>query len=282
MGLTVTDWEPANDIEQAMFDAASENDRQGYFQLFAVADLFLPQMTGGGAGPQQFVTFSMLDQTFLPVFTSWQALASQFRGAVDGYTITNYAELSRKWPHPDWRLAINPGTPLDAYLTVESVADAAVGDVEVPTLTEVAQAAQEDEEIEQRLRERQAAGNYSDDPAEALSAAAEAADAYGYIEQLLEALVLVPTNRPVEAEAILEPGFPWHPAAEGKVIEVFTTREAFARVHADTVPAVEVAMPFVLAMWPEGFGLSVNPGGDDGIELPPEQVILLLAFSSEE
>jgi len=281
MGQVVTDWEPANDIEQAMFDAASENDRQGYFQLFAVADLFLPQMTGDGTGPQRFVTFSMLDETFLPVFTSWQALATQFRGAVDGYTITNYAELSRKWPDPEWRLAINPGTPLDAYLNVGGVADAAVGDVEVPTLTEVAQAAQEDEEIEQRLRERHAAGDYPDDPAEALTAAAEARDAYGYIDQLLEALVLVPTNRLVEADAILEPGFPWRPAAQGKVIELFTTREAFARVHADTVPAVEVAMPFVLAMWPEGYGLSVNPGGDDGIELPPEQVILLLTFSSE-
>jgi len=86
----------------------------------------------------------------------------------------------------------------------------------------------------------------------------------------------------VEAEAILEPGFPWRPAAEGKVIEVFTAREAFARVHPDTVPAVEARMPFVLAMWPEGYGLSVNPGGDDGLELPPEQVILLLAVSAEE
>jgi len=45
--------------------------------------------------------------------------------------------------------------------------------------------------------------------------------------------VLVPTNRPIEAEAILEPGFPWRPAAEGKVIELFTTREAFARVEPD-------------------------------------------------
>jgi SseB protein N-terminal domain len=279
----MTQWEPANDVEQAMLDAARADDRQGFFQLVAVADLFLPQQTGDPRGRQRFVTFGMLGQTFLPVFTSWQALAAQFRGAVDGYTITNYAELSRKWPNPAWRLAINPGTPLDAYLTVQSVADAAVGDVEVPTLPEMARAAQEDEAIERRLRERQAAGDYPDDPAEALAAAAEAADAYGYVDRLLDAMVLVPTSRPVEADAILEAGFPWRPSADGAAIEVFTTREAFARVHADTVPAVEVAMPFALAMWPEGYGLSVNPGGDDGIDLPPEQVILLLlAVSSEE
>lgn len=275
--MTGPEWEPSNDIEHALLDAARQDDRQSYFQLIAVADLFLPQIAGDARDRQRFFTVELFDRTFLPVFTSWQLLAAQLPGMVNGYTITNYAELARKWPDPAWQLAINLGSPLDAYLSVEDVAAAAVGDQGVPTLTELYGAAEESEQTERRLREREAAGDYPDDPAEALAAAAAAGDAYGYVKHLLNTVVLVPTGRPVAAEAIVEDGFPWRPAAEGTAIEVFTTREAFGRVHSADVPWVAVAMPFVVAMWPQGYGLSVDPGGAGGVELAPEQVPWLLS-----
>jgi hypothetical protein len=276
--VTEPRWEPSNDLERALLEAALADDRASYFRLVAVADLYLPQLSGEEAAGQRFVTVRLFEHTFLPVFTSWQALGEQFRGVADAYTVTNYAELSRKWPDPRWRLAINPGTPLDAYLPVEGVADAAVGDVEMPTLREMYAVAEEDDETEERLRERRAAASYSDDPAVALTQAAEAGDAYGYVEQLLRSVVLVPTSRPADADTIVEPEFPWLPAARGKTIDVFTSRAAFARVYADSQPAVEVEMPFALVGWPEGYGLAVNPGSDDGIDFDPEQVLLLFAL----
>ncbi|MFC4145216.1 SseB family protein [Micromonospora mangrovi] len=272
------DWQPANDVEQAMLLAAGEDDRQAYFQLVAVADLFLPQIAGDDPAGQRFLTVHAFDEVFLPVFTSVPALAAQFGGAVNGYTVTNYAELRRKWPDPQWRLAVNPGTPVDAYLSIEAVEEAAVGDVTVPTLAELATAAEEDEQAEAELRAVQAAGNYPDDPAAALLAAARAGDAYGYLERLLDAVVLIPTTRPVEAEQILEPGFPWLPGP-GQVIEVFTTAEALARSHPEPPPTVEVALPFALAVWPSGHGLSVNPGGADGIEVGADEVLFLLTLT---
>jgi hypothetical protein len=275
----VRDWQPANDVEQAMLLAAGEDDRQAYFQLVAVADLFLPQIAGDDSAAQRFLTVHAFDEVFLPVFTSVQALAGQFGGAVNGYTVTNYAELRRKWPDPQWRLAINPGTPVDAYLSIEGVEEAAVGDVTVPTLAELATAAEEDETVEAELRALQAAGDYpDDDPAAALLAAAAAGDVYGYLERLLDAIVLIPTTRPVEAEEILEPGFPWLPGP-GQVIEVFTTAEALTRSHPEPPPTVEVALPFALAVWPSGYGLSVNPGGDDGIEVGADEVLFLLTLT---
>ena len=48
------------------------------------------------------------------------------------------------------------------------------------------------------------------------------------------------------------------------------------------MPVVEVALAFALAMWPEGCGLTVNPGGDDGIELAADQVLWLLGFTPSE
>lgn len=275
----MSDWQPVNEVERAMLLAAGEDDRQSYFQLVALADLFLPQIAGDDSPEQRFLTVHAFDEVFLPVFTSVQALARQFAGAVNGYTMTNYSELRRKWPDPQWRLAINPGTPIDAYLSVENVERAAVGDLAVPTLAELAEAAEQDETDEQELRALQAAGDYpEDDPAAALAAAARAGDVYGYLDRLLDSLVLIPTTRHAAAEEILEPGFPWMTGPD-QMIEVFTTPEALARTQSGPVPAVEVALPFALAAWPEGYGLSVDPGGDTAIKVAAEDVLVLLTLT---
>ena len=89
-----------------------------------------------------------------------------------------------------------------------------------------------------------------------------------------------PGIRPVEPEAILEPDFPWRPGEDG-TIEVFTNDEAFARTHREPVPSVLVALPFALAVWPQGHGITVNPGGPDSITLAAEEVPWLLTFSPE-
>lgn len=272
-------WEPANDVERALLEAAGSDDRQSYFQLIAVADLFLPQLTGDASTEQRFVTVHALDQVFLPVFTSVEALAGQFGHAIDGYTITNYPELRRKWPDPQWRLAINPGTPVDAYLSVDSLAEAAMGDVTVPTMAELYAASEQEAQEDARLRALRDAGDYPDEPEQALIAAARAGDVYGYLERLLDGNVLLPTTRPVPAESILDDGFPWR-LGPGPTIEVFTGPAAFARSHTEPVPHVEVALAFALAMWPEGYGITVNPGGDDSIELPADQILWLLGFTS--
>lgn len=276
------DWRPVNEVEQAMLLAASEDDRQAYFQLVAVVDLFLPQIAGDESAEQRFLTVHAFDQVFLPVFTSVEALAGQFSGAVNGYTITNYGELRRKWPDLEWRLAINPGTPIDAYLSIESVEGAAVGDVAVPTLAELTTAAEEDAAVEQELRALYEAGDYpEDDPGAALLAAARAGDVYGYLDRLLDTLLLIPTTRPAEAEEILEPGFPWL-IGRDQMIEVFTSAAALARRHPEPVPVVEVSMPFALAMWPDGYGLSVDPGSDNGITVAAEEVLVLLSLNPSD
>jgi hypothetical protein len=271
----VSAWQPANETEQALLRAAADDDRRGYFQLLAAADLFLPQVVGDVPGEQRFLTVQAFDETMLPVFTSVQALAGQLGGAVDGYSVTNYAELRRKWPDPRWRLAVNPGTPVDAYLAIDGVADAAVGDAIVPTMAELILAAADEQERDQRLAQRHAAADHPADPQAGLLAAARAADVYGYVDRLLDAVVHIPTTRPAEPEEILEPGFPWRPV-DGQAIEVFTSEAALRRAHPAPVPTVAVGLPFALACWPDGHGLSVNPGGDDGIELAADQVVWLL------
>jgi hypothetical protein len=275
----VNGWQPANEAERALLLAAGADDRQAYFQIVAVADLFLPQVTGDPSADQRFLTVHAFDQVFLPVFTSVEALAAQFGHAVDGYTVTTYAELRRKWPDPQWRLAVNPGTPVDAYLAIEGVEDAATGDVTVPTMAELYDASAQEAEEDARLRALQAAADYPDDPEQALAAAARAGDVYGYLERLLDGTVLIPTTRPAAAEEILDDGFPWRLGGDA-MIEAFTGPAALARSHPDPVPHVEVSLAFALAVWPEGYGLRIDPGGATEIQLPADQVLWLLGFTS--
>lgn len=277
-------WQPSNDVERAMLAAAATDDRLEYFRIVAIADLYLPQLASDPVGEQRFVTVQAFGHTLLPVFTSVPALVAQMGSLVDGYTVTSYAELRRKWPDPAWRLAVNPGTPLDAYVSVEAIAAAAVGDVDVPTMTELVVEAADAEARHERLaalHAERAAQGIPESVGAALHAAAAAGDVYGYVSLLLDTVVLLPTAAPVEsAEAILEPGFPWRPTGppDRPVIEVFTSAEAMSRATAPPAWHVAVALPFALAVWPEGHGLSVD--GDDGVTLPAEQVPWLLAWNA--
>ncbi|GLW32369.1 SseB family protein [Actinoplanes regularis] len=276
------EWAPSNEVERAMALAAVADERQTYFQLVAVADLFLPQLTGDRSGRQRFLTVHAFDHVFLPVFSSVESLARQFGHAIDGYVVTTYAELRRKWPNPEWRLAINPGTPIDAYLPVEDLAGAAVGDRVVPTLAELVETSVEEDLQEARLRALHEAGDYpDDDPMTAMSAAADAGDVYGFMERLLDAVVLVPTTRPAQAEELVDAGFPWRYAPEHR-IEVFTSPASLAASHPDQVPYVEAGFSFVLACWPEGWSLAVDPDGDNPLEFGAEQVPWLLTFGPPE
>ncbi|WIM97999.1 SseB family protein [Actinoplanes oblitus] len=275
------DWTPANDVENALVAALVADDRQSFFQLLSVADLFLPQLTRDPSAAQRFLTVHAFEHVLLPVFTSVRALAAQFGHAIDGYTVTNYAELRRKWPHPEWRLAIDPGTPLAVFLPVEDLAEAAVGDLRVPSLAEVAAEAAEDLGAEDDMWARhQAAGDYPQDDAAAMRLAARAGDVYGYLDRLLDSTVLIPTTRPAEPEEIAEPGFPWAPAPD-RMIEVFTSAESLAASHPEPTVVTEVPFALALAVWPEDHGVAVDPDGDSGFRVAADDVPVLLAFEPE-
>jgi hypothetical protein len=264
-------WEPANDTERAMVRAAQASDQRAFFQTLAAADLVLPRFTqDDDHDGQRFVTAGLFGQTFLVVFTSVEAMAARLPGLADGYALTGYAELSQKWPHPEWRLAVNPGTPLEAYVPIDAIAAAASGDLVVATAAEL-------------VAEAEAAVTTPPDVDAELTEAAAAGDVNRYAAALLDAVVLIPTGHQVADPAeILEPGFPWRRTGppDQPMIEAFTSPEILDRAYPDGTPNVPVALPFALAVWPDGCGLSVNPGEPSGIELPSDQVQWLLLWES--
>jgi hypothetical protein len=271
-------WQPANEAELAMARAADAGDQSAFFRVLAAAPLYLPQPVDEEPGPQRFLTTSLFGQTFLPVFTSLAALEAEAGELVNGYATTSYAELSRAWPDPQWRLAVNPGTHIDAYLPIDTVRDAAAGDQHLPDALDIVLDS--------------AVGGDVDDGTEpgldvdaGLLAAASTGDVDAYVEILLHALVLVPTAREVtDAGELLDPGFAWAPVVRGDepAIEVFTSDAALAAAHPQRPPTISAAVPFVLACWPEGHALEVNPGGPSNVRLPSDLVRWLLAWNEGE
>ena len=276
-------WEPANETERALAKALTDGDQQAFFGIIAAAELYLPQVGQEETGEQTFITAELFGQTVLVVYTSLEGLTASVAGVADAYTVTTYPELLERWPQPQWRLAVNPGYPIDAYLPVEEVGAAAKGDVKLPTAAEVIVAGfAEDEQATQVF-----------DTDTVLRDAAERNDPGTYIDTLLDSTVVVPTAHAVEdPEQLLDQQDWWRPAGteQEPVLEVFTSEEAFfaAFPMARTDPATgwvhSVTMPFVLLLgvWPEGTALAVNPRTDFGIELPAQDVQALLLWEPED
>lgn len=265
-------WQPANATERAMVEAASVGDRREFFRIIAGAELVLPRVADDGEG-QRFLTASVLGETYLLVYTSVAEMVARLPQGIGGYSMTTYAELRSRWPSPDVRLAVNAGSPLEAYVAIDAIEDAAAGDLVLPTMAELVEEA----------GAAQAGPSTVEEVEAALAGAAAAGDVDRYLRVLLDVTVLLPTERVVaDPEEILEPDFPWLRSGppEQPVIEVFTSQSMLERAHQGGLAAVTVALPFALAMWPAECGISINPGDPAGVELPADQVPWLLLWGS--
>ncbi|WP_194904668.1 SseB family protein [Catenulispora rubra] len=269
-GRPADSWKPANAVEESMARAAAAGDSAAYFRLVESATLYLPgSIADRQAGMQRFATRVIFGHTYVLAFTSVDGLMAHVAEFADASVATSYEELRRHWPDPGWRLAVNPGTPVDAYVRLESVAEAARGAVHVTTVK--ALAAQADADLS-------GSGEAPHELEAALAEAIRTADVDAYVHRLLGALVLVPTTAPVDGPArILEAEFPWRITGgpESPGIEVFTSRAAFTRAFPQPVPYVVAAFRFVLTAWPEGCGLAVDPDSPSGISLSPEILQML-------
>ncbi|MEV7225651.1 SseB family protein [Polymorphospora sp. NPDC051019] len=305
----MTGWQPANDSEREMARALAADDRAGFFRIVAETTLYLPQSATARdePGAQTFVTADLFGQTFLPVFTSMEAMLPQVTGIADAYTVTDYAELREKWPSPAWRLAVNPGTPLDAYVAVETVEEAAAVRATVPDAAEALQGvAEEDALAEMDDADRVSAERHLDTPDGLLAdfgaatagtpgpapdtdallrAAAGRGDAVAFIAALLDAMVHLPTTGPVDDPArVVDADFPWRVVGhDGEpAIEVFTSERLMTAAHPARPPYLTVTLVSLLTVWPEEHLLLVNPGTDLSVTVPADQVPAMLLFPDQD
>lgn len=266
-GRVATGWQPANETERALARAVAAGDRAGFFRILGSAELYLPQLSNQSGGERQaLLTTELFGHTMLPVYTSPAGVAT----VAGAYTVTSCAELRQKWPRPEWRLAVNPGLPIDAYLPVEAVAAAGRGEVDVVTAAEA---------VVDGIAADPTGG--PPDPAESLRDAARRGDADEYAGHLLDSTVVVLTAGEVEApESVLqESGIPWRVSGDPPTIEVFTSQELFDVAYPDPPPSVMMPFTLLLSRWPDGHALAVDPGTGQAVTLPPGDVLLLLLWT---
>lgn len=128
--MTAPRWYPANTTEREMAWALSGGNVRRYFRAFQAADIYLPYRIARD-DPEDWepVTRQMLGYTVMPVCTSDESMTDALYEDVDGHIVIGYQQLLGVWPEPQWRLAINPGLPIEAYLPVTAVEAAARGEV---------------------------------------------------------------------------------------------------------------------------------------------------------
>lgn len=284
--------------------ALSTGNYARYFQAFTRAELFLPRRADGDQdGPGTPITAEVGGHTVLPVFTSDEGLLTAFAAQPpEVIAVARYEELRDNWPSPRWRLAINPGLPIEAYLPVDLVEPGTRGEL-----------TRHDPDL---MIWRPGEGEWEPwppgGPNQALLDAVRHSDGAEYLDALRNCTVTLPTTRRVSAAELDEfarvrlhhrgPGpvsehtrrvlaelgvspeavdreFPWQFAAgrPEPTVEVFTRPEFRPDPAA---PSVQTRFLVMLDLMPEGYALSVNPGGPAGLELASGDVPLLRGWDS--
>jgi hypothetical protein len=254
-------WRPGNSTEAQMLAAIERDDRQEFFRIITRVPLFLPQTVndptsaaGGAPSAENFVTYTVGETVYLLAFTSVESLRSSVGHLANGYVQSDYAELRQNLSDQEVQVAFNLGTPIDAWMDVDSVAKAAAGDLTVPTGPEVATLM----EVE--------------DPAndEAIEAAAEQ-ELANYVDEYVTGLVK-------ENVLVASDGAAWRVAPVDGVptIEVYSKPEF---VPAGT-KTVEVPFNTLVDNWPQNAEqLSVNPGTPLAFAMPGDVIDAFAAIA---
>ncbi|MFC5181672.1 SseB family protein [Actinomadura harenae] len=110
------------ETERALAVARERGDQEGYLDLLARATLYLPTPgAADGDGGRHFATAQFGGGTFVLAFTSPEAMDRSLRGQAVHHQTSTVSDLVRDWPHPDWRLAVNPGLPSASYLDTNTL-----------------------------------------------------------------------------------------------------------------------------------------------------------------
>jgi hypothetical protein len=252
--LPPTPWQPGNPTEAQLLAAIERDDRQEFFRILTRVPLFLPQTVSDPAGadgaapaPENFITYTAGEATYLLAFTSVDSLRSSVGHIANGYVQSDYAELRQNLTDQNIQVAFNLGTPIDAWLDVESVAKAADGDLTVPTGPEMAV-----------LMEVEDPAN-----AEAIDEAVEQ-ELTGYVDEYITGLI---TQRVLVASD----GAAWRirPVDGTPTIEVYSKPEFVP----PGTPTVEIPFTTLVQNWPPGAEqLSVNPDTPLAFAMPGEVI----------
>lgn len=252
-------WRPKNEVERAMLAALKRGDTVEYLRLIATTDLYLPQLVDVDRDIERRspITREISGVTVVMVFSSPETMAVAVGDEADSYTKTSYPDLRALLPAPQWRLAVNGGSPIATFPTVAAIDRTIQGgpagtgepgdDGSLPTF----------------------------DPMMARLLEVVENDVDEQVEELLGSMVTAPTRWQVHQPTDIMDA-PWRLAnpPAGPTVEAFTTAGAIAAAYPD-LPNVRLPFPLLLSLLPAGVGLVVDPGGPGETALRGDRLLLV-------
>ncbi|WP_329086745.1 SseB family protein [Actinomadura citrea] len=118
-------FEPQNDIEQRLFDAARRRDTETFFKILLGAQVLVPVDAetpwGIVPGDPEFPwrPVPVHGRTSIQIFTSLKWMNEAIGSS--RFIMPSLLEMVTAWPDASWTLVLNPGTPIDASMPGEQV-----------------------------------------------------------------------------------------------------------------------------------------------------------------
>ncbi|MEU9843831.1 SseB family protein, partial [Actinomadura sp. NPDC048032] len=118
-------FEPQNDIEQRLFDAARRRDTEAFFKIILGAQVLVPvdAETPWGIVPGDpdfpWRPVRVHGRTSIQIFTSLRWMNEAI--GTSRFIMPSLLEMVTAWPDASWTLVLNPGTPIDASMPGEQV-----------------------------------------------------------------------------------------------------------------------------------------------------------------
>jgi hypothetical protein len=255
-------YQPANEVEYQL--AHARGDASVYLRVLRTAMLYVPVLgTEGDARPPSWRHGGV---PHVAVFTSLDTMRLRVVGIADAYRVVECADLVAQWPDPTGRLAVNPGTPIGAYLPVAALTDAGIGRSDLV-------------EFDPAWTFRPAT------PFEkVMYLARNAGEGATFLDALVVSPAFLPTAGPAAADAIGAPDFPWlvDIRAPEPVINLFTSRERLVEAGYPEERSVGADLIRIAQAWPDTrFWLAVNAGSAIATLIAGGQVAHLVYWAED-
>jgi hypothetical protein len=276
-------FEPQNDVEQRLFEAAVRRDRDAFFKVLLGAQVVIPAdpETPWGIRPREpdfpWHPAQVNGATAVQAFTSLRWMHDAIGPC--RFLMPDFLDLVSAWPDPGWTLVLNPGTPIDATLPGEQVRALAGRPEPAPPVPQAAPPVPQPAPVPaaEAVPDFEP-GNVVD---EELFDAASRGDSDAFLRVLLSAGVLVPI--PDDASPEIIPGdaeFRWDAAMrDAATAHVFTSYERLRESNGES-RYVQAAFRELITVWPNvEWTMALNPGTRIGATLRGHQVRELSAWS---
>jgi type III secretion system (T3SS) SseB-like protein len=118
-------FEPQNDIERRLYDAAARRDQDAFVKVLLSAQVLIPAdpETPWGIRPDDpefpWRPTRVHGNRAVQVFTSLKWMHDAIGSS--RFVMPGFLDLASSWPDTDWSLVINPGTPIDATVPGDRV-----------------------------------------------------------------------------------------------------------------------------------------------------------------